>query len=293
MDKKILDYYRSYGIFTYPGRYEEYLRALPDDIYQLGDLLRRQFIHRTTLDIGNKGTNADMKYGDMYHVPWYRQSEDDLFNTSVAMTAELFRRDSNGFTKERKVADKVILTCRYISILMASILKAKGIPARVRSGFAGYFEGVNASWDHWIMQYYDEKDSRWVSVDVDASWHNTGFDLYDIPQGKFDFSADAWLAVRKGERNADDFKNAGSYSGFLAVCWELFYDFHCLMNSEILYLHIPVFATPSNFKKLSEEKLREIDDLARLMQDPDKNFDELQKIWENKKEFRLLTGALL
>jgi hypothetical protein len=229
----------------------------------------------------------------MYHVPWYRQSEDDLFNTSVAMTAELFRRDSNGFTKERKVADKVILTCRYISILMASILKAKGIPARVRSGFAGYFEGVNASWDHWIMQYYDEKDSRWVSVDVDASWHNTGFDLYDIPQGKFDFSADAWLAVRKGERNADDFKNAGSYSGFLAVCWELFYDFHCLMNSEILYLHIPVFATPSNFKKLSEEKLREIDDLARLMQDPDKNFDELQKIWENKKEFRLLTGALL
>lgn len=293
MDSRILDHFKQYGLFTYPGLYEDYLKSLPDDVRELGELLRTNFIHRTTLEAGNVGTNADLKYGDMTKMPWWRQAEDDNLATTAAMLAEFFRRDERGLTPERKVEDKLVLTCRYVAILMASILKAKGIPARVRSGFASYFEGAKDSWDHWITQYWKESEQRWVTIDVDGSWHRAGFDMYDMPDGKFDYSADAWLDVRQGKKEGNHFRNAGGFEGLMCIAWELFYDFHCLMNSENMYLHNPEFVTLENFKNLKEEKRKEIDDFARIMQNPDENFDELSDIWETNKEYRLLKGALL
>jgi hypothetical protein len=293
MKQKILDHYLEYGLFTYPGLYEDYLKTLPNDVHELGLLVRKNFIHRTTLDAGNVGINADLKYGDMTDVPWYRQAEDDNLTTSASMLAELFRRDAKGLTMERRVEDKVILTCRCVSILMASLFKAKGIPSRVRSGFAGYFEGATVAWDHWITQYWDKAEERWVTMDVDGSLHRTGFDMYDIPEEKFDWSADVWLAVREGRKDGNYFNNAGGFKGLVAIAWELFHDFHCLMNSETLYLHHPEMAMPQNFDKNSKNELQEIDALAKLIQEPDNNFDKLVEIWNTKKKFRLLKGALL
>ncbi|MBI2442303.1 MAG: hypothetical protein HYV40_00150 [Candidatus Levybacteria bacterium] len=293
MQQKILDYYLQCGMFTYPGLYEDYLKTLPDDVKELGELLRKNFLHRTTLEAGNVGTNIDLKYGDMRKIPWWRQAEDDNLVTTAAMLAEFFRRDGRGITVERKAEDKLVLTCRNVAILMASILKAKGVPARVRSGFAAYFEGTNDAWDHWINQYRDRSKNRWITIDVDGSWHRTRFDMYDMPEGKFDFSADVWLDVRHGKRDGKHFRNAGGFDGLVCIAWELFYDFHCLMNSEIIYLHHPVPVMLNNFKNLSKEKLKEIDHLAELMKNLDENFDELKKIWETNKEFRILSGALL
>ncbi len=295
MKQKILDHYLEFGLFTYPGLYEDYLKTLPDNPMDLGNLLRTNFIHRTTLAAGNVGTNKDMKYGDMTKVPWWRQAEDDNLPTTAAILAELFRRDSNGLTMERSVENKLVLTCRHVAILMASILKAKSIPARVRSGFGSYFEYTKDAWDHWITQYWNSLDNRWITIDVDGSWHKTGFDMYDIPEAKFDFAAEAWLNVRQSKADGNHFRNAGGPGarGLNAIVWELFYDFHCLMNNEIIYIHSPEFTASNNFKKLEENKLKEIDDLATLMQNPDDNFDKLQKIWDTKREYRLLKGGLL
>lgn len=293
MQQKVLDHYLKYGMFTYPGLYEEYLKSLPDDIRKIGHILRWSFIHRTTLDWGNKGTNSDLKFGDMTKVPWYRQDEDDNLVTATSIIAELFRRDSRGLTAERKVEDKVILTCRHISILMAAILKSKGIPTRVRSGFAGYWPWAKATSDHWINQYWNKKENKWTTIDVDGSFHKTGFDMYDIPEGKFDYSANAWFNVRKGKIDGNHFVNADGSKGLISIGWELFYDFHCLMGNEVIYLHHPKIVMPGVFEKLSENELKRIDHLAELMRNPDENFDELQKVWQTNKKFRLLKGALL
>lgn len=293
MSRAILDFYRQYSMFTYPGLYEPYLQSLPDEIRDIGFLVRKQLIHRTTLDAGNVGSNADLKYGDMTKIPWYRQAEDDYLVTAVAIIAELFRRDKKGFYLERSAENKVVLTCRHTTILIAAILKSKGIPVRVRAGFAPYWPGAKVSSDHWVNQYWNEKENRWVTVDVDGSLHKTGFDMYDFPDGKFDFSADAWLAVRKGKIDGKHFHNAGGFSGPITIAWQIFYDFHCLVNNEIIYLHHPRFAMLDTFPRLTEEKLVEIDNLAMLMQNPDDNFSKLQKIWETNKEYRLLSGALL
>jgi hypothetical protein len=294
MKKEILDHYLQFGTYTYPGLYLHKLKTdLPDDIKEIGLLVRKSIIHRTTLEAGNIDSNADLKYGDMTKVPWFRQPEDDILATTGAMLTELYRRDERGFCFDKKEEDKLVVTCRYVSILIASILKSKGIPSRVRSGFASYFEDIPRAYDHWITQYWSETEQRWISIDVDGSLHELGFDPYDIPEDKFDWSAQSWLAVRQNKLSSEYFWNAMPYSGLITIAWELFYDLHCLMNSEIIYMHHPKSATFGNFFKLTKQELLDIDNLAKLMLDPDKNFYKLKEIWETKREFRLLKGSLL
>ena len=261
--------------------------------------IRKNIIHRTTLLAGNVGTNADKKFGDMTKVPWYRQPEDDILVTASAMLSELYRRDKRGFVRDRKEKDKLVVTCRFVAILIASILKSKGIPCRVRSGNAPYFnmgKVGKVSADHWINQYWDSKQKRWITIDVDGSWSlNENFDPYDVPEGKFDFPADAWIKIRGGKEDANRFWNAKPEKGMIVVLWSLFYDFHCLMNNEIIYIYGPSnnFGNPEKFAELSEKELKTIDQLARLMQEPDVNFNKLKNMWNTNKEFRLLSGGLL
>lgn len=294
MNKLLLKHYLEFSMFTNAGLYKNALKNdLPDDIKSIGELIRNQFIHRTTLVAGNTGTNLDKKFGDMNKVPWYRQPEDDYLVTVSAILAELYRRDKRGFIKNRKEKDKLVLTCRFIAILMAAILKSKGIPCRVRSGHAPYFE-KGKSWDHWINQYWSYKEKRWVTIDVDGSWSLINkINPYDIAKEEFDFAAKAWIDIRSKTDNDKRFWNGLPDKGLIVVGWSLLYDFHCLMNNEIIYTHLPQVVRYESFKKLNEKGLEEFDNLAKLMLDPDKNFNELKKIWNTSKKFRLLKGGLL
>ena len=191
------------------------------------------------------------------------------------------------------------MTCRFVSILIASILKSKGIPCRVRSGHASYFdfgsEG-NISSDHWINQYWSQKEKRWITIDVDGSLSlKDAFDPYDIPYGKFDFPADSWLQIRNKEIDANRFHNAKPEKGAIVVLWALFHDFHSLMNNEIPYYYGPAcgFGAYEKFERLKKEELKRIDNLAKLIRDPDQNFERLKTIWNNEWDFRLLGGGLL
>lgn len=293
MNQKVLDHYLAYSQCTYPGLYEAYIKSLPNDIRELGTLVRKQLIHRTTLAAGNTGSNSDMKYGDITKIPWWRQPEDDYFPTAAAMIAELFHRDPNGFTLKRKPEDKLVLTCRFTTLLVASILKAKGIPARVRSGYAPYFpEEKGYSSDHWINEYWSKKENRWVIIDVDGSFHNTGVDMYDLPKNAFDYPAVAWLACRAGKDDPKRFVNAKPATGLKVIGWAIFYDFYCLMNNEVIYVHSPAYLY-YKWNRLSKKDLEEIDSLAKLLVNPDENFDKLHHIWNTNKKFRLLKGGLL
>ncbi len=298
MDDAMLQHCLAFSTYTYPGLYQDLLvRDLPDDVRELGLLMRQNVIHRTTLAEGNVGSNADLRFGDMTRVPWWRQPEDDILVTAAAMFAELYRRDQRGLVHDRKPEDKLVLTCRFVHVMVASILKSKGIPARVRSGNAPYFdmgEVGKVSADHWIAQYWHAKESRWVTIDVDGSLSlDADFDPYDMPEGVFDFPADAWLAIRAGTDDPQRFWNALPIRGTIVILWSLFYDFHCIMNNECIYPHHPHCALPEVFEKLTSTELEQIDHLAQLMQKPDDNFDELKHIWETNKEFRLLEGGLL
>ena len=293
MKKEILEHYLKYGIFTYPGLYEDYLKTLPDNIYELGVLIRKQEMHR--VDLKKAMSEDDNKIKREY--PWYKpRCHDDMLLTTPAMVGELFRQDPRGFVYDRAIKDIIIITCRYVSVLTCSILKAKKIPCRSRAGFMGYIE-ENRLTDHWINQYWNESENRWITIDLcedEKSNIDKDLNLVDMYDDSFYFAANAWLDVRSGKVDLNRFDHGGSLKGLNIVAWQLFYDFHALMNNELSYRFIPSYLdTDDEFYNLSIEELGDLDKLAELMLDPNKNFDELKYLYISDKRYRSINSPLV
>ena len=293
--KEILEFYKKTSLYTDLGLYTDFAKNLTNDINELCILQRMQIIHPFIFDDPNIRNQNKCFWGDMTKVPITRLDyEDDLFPTAISMISELLRKDNN-YSKERKTEDKIHITCRGQAILLASILKAKGYAARVRSGFAPYIEDDGIAYDHWITEYFDENKDRWVLVDPDMHCpdHEMGFDLNDIPRDKFIFGAEAYLGMRNHKFKDEEIYYASDPAtlGLKASLRGLFYDFHSLMNNEIIFLHLPKYIQDKNFE-LTESEYKELDDLAILMLNPDDNFNELLKIWDNKPKVRIMSGAL-
>lgn len=291
--EEILDFYKKTSMYTNWGEYKEYFISLTDDIHELAALVNSQTIHRgVLLKSYYKKTNIARQY------PWYRyRCEDDILLTAPAMMAELFRLDSRGIVADRRIEDKIVVTCRYVSILMASILKAKGIPTRCRAGFClidNRYRDKTVG-DHWIVQYYNYNENRWVNLDTNRiNRVETDYDYYDMPNDRFDFVAKAWLDVRSGKEDINHFRHGSKVTGLGMLARSLFYDFHSLMNDEISYLFFPVFiSNDKKFENLSEEELKELDNLANLMLNPDKNFYKLKNIFDNNKKYRVINTPIL
>ncbi len=295
MNSKILDFYKQTSLYTDLGLYKEFAKQLTNDIDELCVLQRMQIIHPIAYSDSDIRQQSKCFWGDMTKVPITRLDyEDDLFPTASSMLCELLRKN-NEYRVDRKAEDKIHVTCRGQAILLASILKAKGYSARVRSGFAPYIKYDGINYDHWITEYFDENKNRWVLVDADehCSDHEMGFDLNDIPRDKFIFGAEAYLGMRNNKYKTEEIYYASDPAtlGLKASIRGLFYDFHSLMNDEIIFLHLPKYIQDKKFE-LSEEEYIELDKLAELLLEPDKNFDKILYIWNKEPKFRIMSGAL-
>jgi len=301
INKKVLEFYKKTSMFTDLGLYKDFALNLPNDIEKLCLLQRNQIIHPFDLEDEEIINDPNSFYGDMTKVDKTSlKYENDLFPTAQSIIAELVRRD-NSYSTTRNIKNKIHVCCREQAILLASILKAKGYAARVRSGFAQYCTLVkNKSTDHWITEYYDNKTKRWILVDADMYFDNQilqeyhiDFNLLDVPRNKFIFGAEAYLGLRKKVYKETEIFYASNpiQYGIKAALHGLFYEFHSLMNNEIIFLHLPKYIKEKNFI-LSEEEYKELDILANLMLDPDSNFYKLQKIWHTNEKFRILKGGM-
>lgn len=288
---RILEFYKQTSVYTDLGLYKDFACHLTNDIKELAKLQRMQIIHPIII----WHNLQEGWWDDLGKVP--KTSivfEDDILPTAQSMLAELLRRDSS-YNINRKVEDKIHVTCRGEAILLASILKAKGISTRVRSGFAEYLRHDGTYYDHWITEYYDEKENKWMLVDADNQWGDTkiDFDLNDIPRDKFLFGAEAYLNLRQKNMEEENILYASDpvTIGLPAAIRVLFFDFHALMNDEIIFDFVPKYILEKNFN-LGEDELKELDELANLMLEPDNNFNKLHEIWNNNLKFRIMSGGL-
>ncbi|MFC1790659.1 transglutaminase domain-containing protein [Patescibacteria group bacterium] len=289
-----LDFYKEFGPFTFPGAYQSDLAKLPTSVQKIGSIVRMQLIPVAIWEMGNTKSNLNQQYGDMDKVPWYRQREDDNFPTAAAMLAELYRRDSRGLVLDREEKNCLVVSCRFTALLMAAILKSQGIPTRVRSGFAPYFEGHEGkNVDHWINEYWDETLRKWVLVDADVALEPYfKLDPFNLPRDSYYLPADVWVGVREERIDSQEFWSQAGYGGLSAISEALFYDFACLNNYEPVYAHYPA-KFHGRFHQLFSGEWTEIDTLAGLMQFPDDNFAKLRGLWETSRAFRLLKGGLI
>lgn len=286
MNEEILNFYKKTSAYTYLGNYTEFAKNLPNDIETLCILQRRQIFHPVTvMEALNNKNNFEVSKTRLVF-------EDDIFPTACSMLNELLRLDNN-YSIERKDKDRIYVTCRGQAILLAAILKAKGYPARVRSGFAPYIAYDSIAHDHWITEYFNDVEKRWILVDPDMCLDSVKFNPYNVPRNEFIFGAQAYLGLRNKQYKDEEisFASVPPTLGLKAAIRGLFYDFYSLMNQEGIFLHMPKYIKEKDFN-LSEEEYKELDELATLLLDVDNNFSKIQDIWNNELKYRVRKGVL-
>lgn len=221
----------------------------------------------------------DTYFGKFASYPKYRfKNEDELYITAVSMIAGILRLDETGFTKNKDVTKRITVSCRQASILFSAILKAKGIPCRSRAGFMDFGDAGDSYMEHWVNEYWDFHENRWVLADVDGYYEyeqRFGYSQFDLPRRKFVTASEAWLGLRRNTLN----KKLDVFSPNLleGVCEYLFMDFHALMNNEIFYSYQPLYLR-DGIQTRNECELRELDYLAELLAEPDKNMEKIEHL---------------
>ncbi len=268
----VLDFYRQYSPYTDPGEYAYLYKNLPDSLPALCSLIKSQSIHPF----------AELpQYRD--RIPKERWNEWlTTFPTVQSILKGLLSYDSRGFVKDRKVENRLILGCRENAILLASILKYRGIPARVRAGHAAYLEpGLHLS--HTICEVWNEHDKRWMLVDP-----STG--MVDFSREEFDFSNDLWLKLRKGEINPDLYMAPPNYRGLVSIVGKISPDLSSLLGTEFtLTQYAPMMEYVfKNNNQLPKEQTEILDRICELMKSIDAdNLSKLQEIYNNTPEIQM------
>jgi formylglycine-generating enzyme required for sulfatase activity len=275
-DKSVLEFYKQYSEFTDPGEYEYLYENLLDSLPELCSLIRSQFIH----------PYAELpQYSEQ--IPEERWVENIKYPTVKSVLEGLLSYDSAGIVNDRKPEDRLVLICRANAILLASILKCSGIPARVRAGYATYIApGFHIN--HAICEVWNENDKRWMLVDP-------SMDMIDFSRDLFDFSNDAWLQMQKKEIDPNLYGNPGKYSGMVSILAIVCTDLAYILGTEYtIYQYAPILEYAfDKEKQLSAEQIATLNLISELMKSLDaNNLSKLQDIYNNTPEIQITKSFL-
>ncbi len=132
-----------------------------------------------------------------------RFSENNLRPAS-ALVAVLLNLDPAPLHVPRAPDRRVIGTCRHFAVMSCALLRFRGIAARVRCGFATYFQ-PDQGLDHWITEYWHDGDGRWVRIDSEILGQSVVAEPADLRPGEFLSGGEAWAAFRAGSIDAERF----------------------------------------------------------------------------------------
>ena len=191
-----LTYYTQHGRMSDPGTYVSLYENLPTSISELVKLVQGITIHVFWAE----------RYG--FKIPPERMDELQLRSVErrLARTIEL---DPRPFNEPRSIDKKLLGNCRDHSLLLTSLLRHQGVPARARCGFGAYFM-PNHFEDHWVTEYWNQELSRWIFVDaqldeLQCNVMKIPFDTLDVPRDQFIVGGKAWQMCRSGEQDPDKF----------------------------------------------------------------------------------------
>jgi hypothetical protein len=114
------------------------------------------------------------------------------------LLAAVLQRNDAPLNEPRDPKERVVGTCRHLSVLSCALLRAHGIAARSRCGFASYFKpGKHV--DHWITEYWHTAGQRWVRIDSEILGLPFVQRPEDLEPGEFLTGGEAWDLCRRGE----------------------------------------------------------------------------------------------
>jgi hypothetical protein len=277
-DPPTLPFYTQPGAMTSAGRHTAALRALPGDPAALAAVAQGLLIHEFI--VGQYGVTLS----DDERVSVHTRPVADLLDQVLA-------RDGRPLDVAREPAARLPANCRHFTVLLVTMLRAHGIPARARCGFGAYFFAGRYE-DHWVGEYWDAAQQRWILVDaqideLQRKLFQIDFDPTDVPRDEFVIAGDAWARFRSGAADPDAFGlSVINESGDWWIAANLMRDAAALGNTELLPWD-GWGAMPGPGVPIGDERCALFDRLAALTQDPDRRFDELLHLTRADRRLRV------
>lgn len=189
-----IERFRSQTRISDPGRLATLYAALPATVPELVGVLQGMLLHIFWAE----------RYGITPTEAQKQHVQARLVERILGVAGEL---DRAPLTVARPLDRRFFGNCRDFSVLLTSMLRSKGIPARARCGFGTYFWPDHYE-DHWCCEYWNGQ--RWASVDaqldaLQCEKLGIDFDPLDMPPGKFVPASDGWLMCRAGREDPDKF----------------------------------------------------------------------------------------
>lgn len=257
----VLDFYRRFSVDTDPGEHTKLYLGLPESLEELCRLIKCQLIH-------------PFQAQPYAHVLTpERRFDEQKYTTVKAMLAGLVSYDPNGLVFTRKPQHRLVLSCRFYSILLASILKHRDIPTRCRYGFGRY---IAADKDmrvcHVICEVWNKKQQRWMLVDPILG-------MVDFPAHQFEYATQSWQKLRQGKVNPEKYGVAGT-TGNYHILDMLCHDMAAVLGEELLYKERPPISLDKELDviKMEQDQLELLYTLASLLQEPDQNLKALRDL---------------
>jgi hypothetical protein len=268
-------FYASHSPMSEPGESSALLEPLPNDVAALSRVIQGLGIY-------------DVVAGDFYGFKPPADRLAEIYLRPIAKRlARIMELDDQPLHIAREPKRRVLGRCNTFALMLVTMLRAKGVPARSRCGFAAYFNPPNFE-DHWVCEYWDVHERRWRLADpqIDDVWRrrlDIRFDTLDLPRTQFLTASDAWRRCRSGEADERFGISFAGLRGLWFVAGSLVRDMAALNKIEMA----PWDVWGAQPQPREEFDLPFFDELAALTRDPDHTFAELRRHYDEDDDLRV------
>jgi hypothetical protein len=275
-----LEYYTRHSPLSDPGEQAGLFAGLPSDLDPLCRVVQGSLVH--------------IFWAERYGVTLSETGKETVGLRPVsAKLARLAQEDPAPLTAARPLERRQAGNCRDFSLLLASLLRHQGVPARPRCGFGTYFTPDHFE-DHWVCEYWNASQGRWVLVDAQLDELqrrvlDIDFDPLDVPRNRFIVGGQAWQMCRRGQADPDCFGIMDMH-GWWFIWGDLLRDFLSLNKVEILpwdWWESPYWSHRLEDPLPADEReLAPYDELAALTLAGDEAFPALRLRYESDPGFK-------
>jgi hypothetical protein len=250
---------------------------LPNDLKKLVAIVQGLLIHQFV---------AEALYG--VTVPDERIDRESHIRRAEELLDVIHSLDPAPLSTPREPNKRLVGVCHHFAKVLLAILRAKGVPARMRYGFGAYFNPGFYE-DHSLVECWDGKRRCWILVDpqFDDIWRKhlrIEHDILDVPRDLFLTAGEAWTKCRTGVLDASKFGIfQGNLRGWWFVAGNLIKDIASLNKVEMLQWDAWTGMPRPNNSMRDKKRLLFFDRLAELTCNPDSSFKELRKAYASKK----------
>jgi hypothetical protein len=275
-ERSRLDFYTRPAAMTSGGKYAPMFNELPNDVVGLARIVQGLLLHEHAAPV--------------YGVTLVDKRRREVHLRSVERMLDcLLAHNDQPLSVARQLDARLVGNCRHFTVLLVAMLRSKGVPARARGGFGAYFKRGHF-YDHWVCEYWNATDARWVRADaqlddVQRAELQVNFDPLDVPHDRFLIAGDAWAHCRTGKGDPSKF-GIFDMNGPWFIAGNLVRDVAALNKVEMLPWDV-WGAMPQPDESLTDEQRAFFDRLAALTRAPDSTFTELRALYEGDDRLRI------